>query len=612
MSIFMFDFQKKSKMTNKFSLSQKDQKSYQDVKIYHVYKNDKYADLPLLICCENGKKAIIPTFKNLMRSLAPNYFDKFYEKEKEDSTESKHEDGQIYSMTIPQLTDPKHVANYIHICQARYAICYYCETIENDNLDNDLIPEFLLTIEDCFEYFCISKFWLNQSTSKQIVDYINGKPLYELVAQAIYQYNFPDFDDFIESFIMNKTEGFNTLTKQRKFCKYLNKENLEKFLTFIAQDEVDQAYPRIKFTYVALKYYLSQALMIGKDSWDGEKWISVFKRFNFTCFNTLQQQDLLNTILEHLTLDDEQRSEIPKIIVVGEKMRVNDDNSDDDLDDWTDDEVTKTSQKAIDIGHLYNSFSKPDEFQLGDDCTYFEIPYLGSPMSMVSNLAIDRFYVDYEKCCDVKPHSSDSSSARTIRIGWTAGKKEIDWENYFFLEFDCYRTYDYEEYYYDESNIKPAIDISYNIMTEQGPVTHNSEYKYYNRLALDCDYNLNNLSFEFEKKESETGFIFSISSAALTDLSCFNETSLRDGYFNLPIDEPKVKISKWRMLIDCIEKNVDDLEKNCECCVNRVVGGRYSARHRVQNCCFMVKSGHVDPSVVSEWCFCVHYESLNI
>ena len=99
-------------MTNKFTLSKQDQETYKDIKIYHVYKNDKYADLPLLIHCENGKKAIIPTFKNQMRSVVPDYFN-IFKKKGGHFEESRHEDGRIYEMEIPGLLDPWYVKKYI-------------------------------------------------------------------------------------------------------------------------------------------------------------------------------------------------------------------------------------------------------------------------------------------------------------------------------------------------------------------------------------------------------------------------------------------------------------------------------------------------------------------
>ena len=91
--------------SKKFTLSEQDQETYKDIKIYHVYKNDKYADMPLLIHCENGKKAIIPTSKVLMRSMAPDYFN-IFKKKGGHFEESRHEDGEIYRMTIrpPQIT----------------------------------------------------------------------------------------------------------------------------------------------------------------------------------------------------------------------------------------------------------------------------------------------------------------------------------------------------------------------------------------------------------------------------------------------------------------------------------------------------------------------------
>ena len=622
-------------MTNKFTLSEKDQQTYKDIKIYHAYKNDKHADLPLLICCENGEKAIVVTSKNLMRCLAPNYFgesNRRFRKSRPNEPMS-HEDGQIYSMRIPGLIDPKHVSDYIQICQSR-------RSIENKNLDDDdIIPDSLLTIDNCFEYFCISKALMNHAIAKQILDFINGRPSFELAAKAIYQYQHilsTPFEGFIKSFIKDRAEDFNTFTNQKKFCKYLNIENLDIYLSFIAimgsvENSLKIPIP-INLTFDALKYYLSQALIIGKDSWAGKKWIEVFEGFDyrldhrdsiFARFTTQQQHDILNTILQHLTLDDRQRSYISDII-----MNREDTESDDDLDKSTDGEDdkgefkkgcldgysldsvlinknkqdTKSSEKATNIEPLYNSFSKPDEFQLSDNSDYFEIPFLGSPVSMVSNLNVDKFRIDYKKCRDLKPHKSESTSARTIRIGWTAGKNEIDWENYFFIEFDRYRIFNVESYGYHGCKINPVIDISYNIMTKKGrrSVSHRPEnndfgYTFDNRLDLDRDHNI---SFEFEKKKSEEGFIFKIFSAAFINLRCCNgmwsggsfnkyidgpeeeiwKWKLSDGSFDLAIDGPKEEISKWRMLIDCIEENVDDLKMKCECCRNLVVGGRYSAK----------------------------------
>ena len=57
-------------------------------------------------------------------------------------------------------------------------------------------------------------------------------------------------------------------------------------------------------------------------------------------------------------------------------------------------------------------------------------------------------------------------------------------------------------------------------------------------------YYPSNFKIEFEKKKSEKGLTFVISSDKLKSKS-----------FSLPLDEPEEDISKWRIFIDCPERS---------------------------------------------------------
>ena len=92
--------------SNKFTLSEQDKETYKNIEIQHLYRNDKHADLPLLIVAKNNKKIIIPTFKKLMYCLAPEYFENSFD-------ETRHDDGKIYEMKIPEMIDPYWMKRYI-------------------------------------------------------------------------------------------------------------------------------------------------------------------------------------------------------------------------------------------------------------------------------------------------------------------------------------------------------------------------------------------------------------------------------------------------------------------------------------------------------------------
>ena len=190
--------------TTKYTLSESDKQTYGDAPIYHIFVNDKYADLPLLIKCENGKKAIIPTLKSVMRCVAPEYFKIFYDKDS-NFKESKHEDGSIYSMTIPGLTDPAFVLEYIEVLHLDFDISTLSNVMSFD-------------ANNCFEYLCISKFWQNDDVSKQIIKFVEENQQFELLPKAVYQYNFSDFDDFIDRYVIG---GFWRFLRSLRFlAKY--------------------------------------------------------------------------------------------------------------------------------------------------------------------------------------------------------------------------------------------------------------------------------------------------------------------------------------------------------------------------------------------------------
>ena len=154
----------------KYTLSDNNKKIYKNVPIHHIYNNDKYTDLPLLIECENGKKAIVPVFKRGMRCFAPVCFKVFYD-QNSNFKEKYHQDGEIYPITIPELNDPAFVAKYIKALQS----------VDLEKLTACKSQILKLNIDNCFEYFSISKYWGHDSVSKNIIKFVEKEQLFEMV-----------------------------------------------------------------------------------------------------------------------------------------------------------------------------------------------------------------------------------------------------------------------------------------------------------------------------------------------------------------------------------------------------------------------------------------------
>ena len=117
-----------------------------------------------------------------------------------------------------------------------------------------------------------------------------GASVFELLRKIVYQYNFEDFDDIIDSFMTKNAKNierrslrrhsFNRRSCKTAFCKNLNRGNLERYLAFISQSGT-------AFTWKSFIYYLIEALTIVKEiGWSFEKWISVLKWFDFEGLST--------------------------------------------------------------------------------------------------------------------------------------------------------------------------------------------------------------------------------------------------------------------------------------------------------------------------------------
>ena len=185
-------------------------KEYENIPVLHVSVNDKDADLPLLISCENGQKAIIPTSKNAMKKIAHDYF-KIFNKKGNNFVESKHQDGEIYQITIPGLKNPEILRKYIVFKES---------LISDNNLDerfcDELLPEktFVklliqnLTNDNCMEFYCISKFWQDDTCSQLIKLYVTENFDVELLSKCVYEYDFVDFSDKTNQYFQNEFSNF--------------------------------------------------------------------------------------------------------------------------------------------------------------------------------------------------------------------------------------------------------------------------------------------------------------------------------------------------------------------------------------------------------------------
>ena len=122
--------------------------NYKNIPVLHIKPNDKHADLPLLISCENGNKAIIPTYKNVMRAIAPDNFKVF--NNQNNFAESKHENGEIYQITIPGLKQPDILRQYL--------VFKECLVLDNRPIDHSVAEKTFaklliqnLTNKDCMK-----------------------------------------------------------------------------------------------------------------------------------------------------------------------------------------------------------------------------------------------------------------------------------------------------------------------------------------------------------------------------------------------------------------------------------------------------------------------------
>merc|ERR1712060_578453 len=174
-------------MSRLFTLPDSEKETHKDTPIYHITRYDKYADLPLVINCDNGKRAIIPTSKNYMRNFAPEYFKIFY-KTDSNFAESKHRDGEFYEMTIPGLLDPKMVAEFIILLSNM-------QMDDIDDNDCDWEADLELDNENFMEFYCISKFFQQEKISEMIRTDIEDSFDISCLSRVVYEYDFDDFDD---------------------------------------------------------------------------------------------------------------------------------------------------------------------------------------------------------------------------------------------------------------------------------------------------------------------------------------------------------------------------------------------------------------------------------
>ena len=535
---------------NYFELSDSDIKKHGDLFVHHVFKADRYADLPLLVVCppfpnrhpanENGHKAVIPVFKSQMLSFVPNYFKIFFEKK--NFAEKNHKDGELYQITIPGLEKPWNLYYYIvgMLMHDDYLNSEY--RIYEDSVDED----------HCFEFFCISKYWQHDDMSEIIIDFVRKNFNFQLLAKVILKYDFDDFDDIVKDFIVNNQKKMNDLENIKVFCKQLNEKNLEKFLVFISQ---------IKncFSYQILKFLLTKALKIESEGelWNLEKWVEVLKWFDFDSYDYSEQFELMKLIFVYLKPSSkEQRNEITSIILT----RVYDDFNHKDIDDDYQKRKKKIAAKnqrkenVTDIAEFSKSFKNYDsvdcETIIKDDLVRFK---LNLPNEFRFGNCKDGFYLS---SIDVSSFSITTISydkkakmpKSSLNVGWAIDVRPDmpGWENFVYLEFEdtCIKdTLNKSPPFSVNKNKK--IKVHYNVVTDNHGIVDGhwkgEDYAPFSSLSS---------KYIFEKIQCDHGILFRITNG---------DNPNSDFPFTLFVEDNKVDSSEWRMFIESGETKKDKI-----------------------------------------------------
>merc|ERR1712157_145385 len=94
----------------------------EDIPIYHVSCPDHNADLLLKITALGSNKiAVIPTYKEVVADLIPNYFGEIF-KEGKNFNESRLDKDEYFEFNIPNLTEPKLFADILKNLQVEDSI----------------------------------------------------------------------------------------------------------------------------------------------------------------------------------------------------------------------------------------------------------------------------------------------------------------------------------------------------------------------------------------------------------------------------------------------------------------------------------------------------------